>query len=185
MRFFFLIFSAFSLTSCGYHFGRGEILQRYSTLCVPYVEGDLEGFFTATLIRTVTERGCLAYRDSGSDLLLEVCLLEPLDTNIGYIYAPPDQGDDEASDIIVANEARLGLTAQVTLIDRRTGSSLFGPLTIGCFLDYDFEPDLDNVDFHAFSLGQLEMHPLAQDAALSPLYTLLAEKIVDYVNNSW
>lgn len=181
---FALIFLSI-LPGCGYHFGRGEISQRYSTVCVPFVEGDSEGVFTATLVRALTMRGELAYKTAGADLMLKVCLLEPSDTNIGFIYAPPDKGDDETSNIVVSNEARLSMGARVILIDRRTGCYIFGPIEIRSSLDYDFEPDLGNSNAHAFSLGQLEMHNLAQDATLPSLYALLAEKIVDYINNSW
>lgn len=60
-----------------------------------------------------------------------------------------------------------------------------GPFKIGRYLDYDFEPDLSNVNFHAFSLGQLEMSNLALDAAMIGACDLLAEKIVDYINHGW
>jgi hypothetical protein len=192
-KFFGLVLGALFLTSCGYHFGRGEILQRYSTVCVPYVEGDEQGFFTTTLIRQITSQGCLAYRSSGADLALRVCLLEPVDTNIGFIYAPKKnkkhskslKKNKKQSRIIVSHEARLMMAATVSLIDRRSGECVLGPMEIRSWIDYDFEPDLGNVNFHAFSLGQLERHNLAQDAACRPLHVLLAEKIVDYVNNSW
>ena len=181
LSFFFLL--AISLSSCGYHLGRGEILQRYSTICVPYVEGDEEGFFTTILIRALSTQGDLAYRSCGADLLLKVSLFAPSDTNIGFILAP--KKDTEGTKIVVSNEARLTMGACITLIDRRTGQCIWGPWEIRRSIDYDFEPDLGDLNFHAFSLGQLEMHDLAQDAAFCPLYTLLAEKIVDLLNNSW
>ena len=170
-------------TSCGYRFGRGEILERYSTVCVPYVEGDDQGVFTTTLIRTLTSRGSLTYSSYGSDLLLKVCLFAPSDVNIGFAYAPKRGG--EFTHIVVSNEARLTLNARVTLMDRRTGACILGPLQIATSIDYDFEPDLSDLNANAFSLGQLEMHNLAQDAAYPPLYNLLAEKIVDYVSCAW
>jgi len=71
------------------------------------------------------------------------------------------------------------------LIDRCTGACILGPCEITSSITYDLEPDLSNVNFHAFSLGQLQMHNLALDAATPPLYTLLAEKIVDYVDHCW
>jgi hypothetical protein len=176
---------ALCLTSCGYRFGRGEVCQRYSTVCVPYVEGDKDGLFTSALIKAFTTSGCLAYGGYGSDLALKVSLLPPEDINIGYEYAPADEATGFSSNVVVANEARLTLVASVLLIDRRTGMTVLGPLKIGRYLDYDFEPDLSTVNFHAFSLGQLEMHNLAEDAAFPALYKLLAEKIVDYVNHGW
>lgn len=179
------VFIFFCTSGCGYHFGRGELGRLYNTVSVPFVEGDHDGIFTATLVRALTVRGELTYKAAGADLMLKVGLLEPSDTNIGYIYAPPDKGDDEASNIVVSNEARLSIGARVILIDRCTGCYIFGPIEIRNSLDYDFEPDLGNSNDHAFSLGQLEMHNLAQDATLPSLYAILAEKIVDYINNSW
>ncbi len=184
MRFCLLCLIMVTLTACGYRWGRGEILERYSTVCVPYAAGDEKGLFTAALVRAVTTRGSLRYASSGADLTLKVCLFAPDDFNIGFIYAP-DRNDGGTSKVTTANEARLTMKAQVSLIDRRSGTCLFGPLEIWASLDYDFESDLGNVNDNSFSLGQFEMHNMAQDAAFPPLYKLLAEKIVDYVNNCW
>lgn len=176
------------LTSCGYHFGRGDLIERYRTVCIPYVEGDDQGYLTTALIRAMTTNGALGYRSCNSDLVLRVCLLKPVDTNIGFAYAPPkdkEKKNKKKNKIIVSNEARLTTTATVRLVDRSTGNCILGPCEITSFITYDFEPDLSNIDFHAFSLGQLERHNLAQDAATPALYTILAEKIVDYVNHSW
>ncbi len=175
---------ALSLSSCGYRFGRGELLERYSTVCIPYVEGDESGIFTTRLIQAMSERGALSYVNYSADLSLNVCLLPPDDLNIGFIYAP-DKQEKKPSKVTTANEARLRMRAQVSLLDRRTGCSIFGPLLVESWLDYDFEPDLGDINENRFSLGQLEMHNIAQDATFPPLYTLLAEKIVDYVNNCW
>ncbi len=165
-------------TGCGYRLGRGEIIERYGSVSVPYVEGDDEGVLTTALIRAITTSGTLAYRSYCSDLLLKVCLAKPEDTNIGFIYAPN-------SDIVVSNEARLTMTATIRLIDRYTGCCILGPCDVTASLTFDFEPDLSNVNDQAFALGQLEMHNLALDAAKPPLYTILAEKITDYINHSW
>lgn len=170
-------------TSCGYHFGRGELINKTCSVYVPYVEGDDKGYLTNSLIRAISTSSSLTYSSSGARLLLKACLLPPVDTNIGFAYAPQDERD--VSNIVVSNEARLQISAQVSLVDIRTGECLIGPMVISSYIEYDFEPDLGNVNFHAFSLGQLEMHNLAQDAAYYPLYDLLAEKIVDYVSNCW
>ncbi len=172
----------FFLTSCGYRFGRGGIRDCYSTISVPYVEGDDTGLMTNALVRTLSTKGGLSYLSSGAQLLLKVCLFEPIDENIGFIYAPEKDGG--ISNIVVSNEARLRLIAEVSLIDCCSGECVLGPLEISSSIDYDFESDLSNVQAHAFSLGQLEMNNLAKDAAFPSLYTLLAEKIVDYVRYS-
>lgn len=185
MRILVLCLLFLCLPSCGYRFGRGEILERYRTVCVPYVEGDDRGLLTTSLIRTITTRGALAYRSSCADLILKVCLLPPVDENIGFAYAPPDVGDNDFSNLVVANEARLTLTAKVSVMNGCTGECILGPMEITSSLSYDFEPDLSNVDAQAFALGQLEMHNLAQESAFPPLFNLLAEKIIDYVTFSW
>jgi len=141
------------LTSCGYRFGRGELIESYHSVCIPYVEGDNQGYLTTALIRSMTTRGALAYRSYDSDLVLRVCLFEPTDTNIGFAYAPEDDGS--ISNIVVSNEARLTMTAAIRLIDRCTGSCVLGPCEITSSITYDFEPDLTNVNSHAFSLGQI------------------------------
>lgn len=185
MRTFLCLLSCFSLflPSCGYRWGKGEIGERYATISVPYAEGDGEGILTAAIINQLSKKGSLAYRSCAADLVLNVCLLDPSDENIGFIYANPRSG--KSSRVLVSHEARLSIAAKVSLIERATGKSVFGPLTIRSYLDFDFEPDLSKSDDHTLALGQLEMHELAKDAAFPALYTLLAEKIVDYVNHSW
>lgn len=173
MRWFFAFLVLTLCVSCGYHFSnRGS---NNCSICVPYVEGDDSGMLTNALIRSLSSRSALAYSTYDSDFILKVCLQPPEDTNIGFEYAP------KAHDIIVSNEARVTLKATIRLIDRRTGSCVLGPCDISSSLDYDFEPDLGNVNFHAFSLGQLEMHGLALDAATTSLYSILAEQIADNI----
>lgn len=179
------LFVLLILTSCGYRFGKGELIQKYHSICIPYVEGDDQGYLTTALVRNMITNGALAYRSYGADLVLKVCLQEPVDTNIGFQYAPKKEEEFGYSNIVVSNEARLTMTATIRLIDRHTGDCVLGPCDITAALTYDFEPDLTNVSYHKFSLGQLEMHNLARDAATPPLYSLLADKIVDYVNHGW
>ncbi|MFZ0565234.1 MAG: LPS assembly lipoprotein LptE [Chlamydiales bacterium] len=179
MKIYLLLF--LFLTSCGYRFGQGNLSNCYSTICIPYVQGDEKGLLTNALIRTITTRTALTYSSQGAQLLLKVCLFEPIERNIGFDYSTIP-GEDN---IVVSNEGRLTLTAEVSLIDQCTGGCLMGPMKITSWIDYDFEPDLSNVNFHDFALGQLQMNNLAKDAAYPPLYILLAEKIVDYVDHSW
>lgn len=183
MRILFLVVCSFLMTGCGYRWGKGGVAECYSSVRVPYVEGDKKGAMTAALINRVASTGTLNYVSCGGDLSLKVCLLLPRDTNIGYIYAPGSGG--KVSNIVVANEARLTLRATVSLVDCSNGKCIMGPVEIASSLTYDYEPDLSNVNFHRFSLGQLEMHDLAKDGAFPALYDQLAQKIVDYVNHSW
>ncbi|MBS0624123.1 MAG: hypothetical protein JSS62_05820 [Verrucomicrobia bacterium] len=170
---------AMLLSSCGYHLGTSSLSGQYQTFYVPYVKGDVQGYFTQTLINRIAVATPLRYDQDGADLEVKVCLSAPAQRNIGYIYAP------NLPNVTTPNEGRLTQTATVTVVDCARRCTVMGPTEITAWLDYDFEPDLGTVNRHAFSLGQLEMNPLARDAAGPALYGLLSEKIVDYVNNSW
>ncbi len=183
MRSLLLLVFCLLFSSCTYKWGKGSIDEQYSTISIPYVEGDWEGILTSALIRRFSANGALEVVNGGGDLCLSVCLLEPQREIIGYIIAPVE--DTDGKKVLFSNEARLTLTAVVTVTDKRSQCTLFGPLEISAYLDYDYEPDLTSVDDHAFSLGQLEMRNLAEDAARPSLFFLLAEKIVDYVIFCW
>jgi len=169
----------FTLTSCGYRCGTGALAERYQTIMVPYAKGDKMGMLTKALIEKVCTQSMLTYVNSGGDLQLNVCITSPKSQNIGYRYAPKNPK------VVVANEGRLIQEATVTLVDCKNHCTVLGPFTITTTFDFDFNPDTSTINEHAFSLGQLEMNNLAKDVATPPLYNLLAEKIVDYVNNSW
>lgn len=181
-NFWWLFLSVF-FSSCGYRWGRGGIEETYKTISVPYVLGDDAGLLTSAIIHQLAATGALEYRNGGGELILSVCLKELDDEKIGFIYAPESNGS--LSNIVVSNESRLVLFAEVCLIERCSGNPLWGPIEMASSLSFDFEPDLSQANVHTESIGQLEMHPLAKDTALPALYFQLAEKIVDYVNNSW
>ncbi|MCP5469660.1 MAG: hypothetical protein H7A36_04050 [Chlamydiales bacterium] len=170
------------LTSCGYHFGTGEEISR--RIAVPYVEGDDFGLLTAALVRSVNHQGDLVFTSRENDYKLKVCLSPPRDENVGFWYAPR-KSDVGYTNIIVPMEARVTLTAKIELYDCRNNCRVMGPCKVSAFLDYDFNSDLTNINQHAFSLGQLEMHNIAKNFAMRSLYDQLAEKIVDYVAYSW
>jgi hypothetical protein len=171
MRLFALLI-LFVLTSCGYHLRS----QRPVEVFVPYVAGDLEGIFTATLIHELSTRSNLDYSCEGN-FCLKVCLLEPSEENIGFKFAPEKNGG--LSRILSPEESRLSLSAQCSLTDRNTGCTIFGPFLVTATYTYDFESDFSTANIHRFSLSQLEMHTLAKDEAFTPLYQLLAQKIID------
>lgn len=174
-----IFFALLILTSCGYHLGTGSLASRYETITIPYVVGDSQGIMTKALIEKVSTQSMLHYANTDGDLLLKVCMSGPKSRNIGFRYAPKNPK------VVVANEGRLTQTATVTLVDCESNCTVLGPVEVTATFDYDFESDFGTINQHAFSLGQLEMDSLAKDAATPALYNLLAEKIVDYVNNSW
>lgn len=100
---------ALFLTACGYRCGSGEVCSRYSSVCVPYVEGDREGLLTSALIRRLSSTALLTYKSQNADLILKACFLPSENINIGFEYAPADKSDNFSSNIVVANEGRLTL----------------------------------------------------------------------------
>ncbi len=60
------------LTSCQYQFGRGELTQQYSTISVPYVDGDLKGELTTHVIRKLSSSGVFRYVDCNGELILKI-----------------------------------------------------------------------------------------------------------------
>ncbi len=169
------------LSGCGYRF----VNQGFRDLevSVPYIEGDLDGAFTAAVVHQVSTRNAFVYSTCGGTHSLRICLMEPKLENIGFRFAPDKQG--AISKITAATEARLTARAKVSLIECSTGRVLLGPVEVFSYLDYDFESDFSNVNLHAFSLGQLEMNQQASDNTYARLNDLLAQKIVDYVEGSW
>lgn len=172
------------LTSCGYHFINREGVECAHTISIPFVKGDEYGYLTSALVQEISSRTPWKYTYAQGDLTLVVCLSDWDSDNIGYRFAPPKNAGGEKK-VVVAQEGRITVTASVTLINRHTGQVVCGPLEVSQSLTFDFEPDFTNVKFHQFSLGQLEMRPLAEQAAYSSLDTLLAQKIVDVLHHCW
>lgn len=178
-----LLATSLVLVGCGYKFGRGDFVANYNTITVPFAQGDFEGKLTTEVIRQISIQGALRYDSDCADLTLAICLFDPIDDNIGFVYSLDESG--LPTRVLAANEARLTVTAKVTVIDNDTGQVIVGPLHISSSITYDFDPDYARFNEHEFSLGQLETHNLAEDAAMPYLYKELAQKIVDTVIHSW
>lgn len=170
------------LSGCGYHFGQATC-SNYETISIPFALGDEKGYLTSSLVKEINARTPWRYTACDGDLELLVTFKEKDADNIGYQFAPRQTVDNKR--VIVAQEARLNAVVCVTLKDRRTGENLFGPIDVDQTITFDFEPDFSNINFHAFSLGQLEMYPLAERVASDSLDNLLAEKIVDTLIFCW
>ena len=94
----------------------------------------------------------------------------------------------------MAEENRRTLTAQVSLVDTITEEVIVGPVNVKASTDYDYIDvnSLKTVSFIneqgkrektiTFSLGQLDSIEGAQDAALTPIYRQLAQKITQVLN---
>lgn len=173
----------FLLTGCfGYRIGKTP-LNDYSTIAIPLAVGDLHGTFTSEVIRRVKEKSTLGLSLCQSDLLLKLTILGRTEENIDYRFA--EEGRRVPKNFIVPVGARLEESATVELIDVRRGCRLLGPVTVSAYLTYDFDSDFSKLNFHRFSLGELEMHDIAEEEALNRLHHLLAQKVVDSLLYCW
>lgn len=171
------------LAGCGYRFGTGNLPAQYHTISVPYAEGDFDGSFTSELVQEISASGAFSYRNEGGDLILKVNLLDFNDQNIGFRYHRSKKGRLTRS--IVPTETRLSILAEITLIDACTGLCVLGPCQLTGSIDFDHDYFSSRHGINIFSLGQLSDYDAAYDAAKKPLYQVLAQKIVDFMINSW
>lgn len=179
----FVFFSLWSLSSCHYHFGHGELAQRYHTISIPYVEGDQKGELTKDIIKKMSTSGAFQYVDREGELILKIKFIDLRDQNIGFRYDRKRKGHLKRA--IIPTETRLTANAEVTLIEAGTGQIIRGPTIITASTDFDHTYYATRHEVNIFSLGQLNDIDAAEDAAMHPLNRDLADKIVDYIINSW
>lgn len=183
LGFIFLLMTSLILSSCHYQFGRGELSQQYSTISVPYIDGDREGDLTVEVIKRIGTSGAFRYAMSGGDLILSIKILDYENEDVGFRYDRKKHG--ELKQVIIPTETRLKAMAEVTIKEAATGQVMRGPAVISASVDFDHDFYFSRNENNIYSLGQLNDIDAAQDAVMQPLYRVLAEKIVDYVANSW
>lgn len=171
------------LAGCGYQMGQEGVALSYRTLSVPSITGDGDGGLTSAIVKEVSRSGCFEYRQNGSAAILQVVLLDLKDNNIGFRYDRHKSG--EIRHTIIPTETRLTGIVEVTLVDGCTGAAILGPVKITASVDFDHDYYTSRNGVNIFSLGQLNDYDEAYDAALHPLNVVLAQKIVDYICNSW
>lgn len=181
--FAFLLAGWLCLTGCQYQFGHGELSQRYATLSIPYAEGDLKGDLTAEVIKKLSSSGSFRYVNCGGDLILKIKVIDFSEENIGFRYDRNKEGKLKKN--IVPTETRAVVIAEVSLIDGGTGKIVRGPDRISAEAEFDHTYYTTRDEINIFSLGQLSDVYVARDAAKIPLNRALAERIADYVINSW
>lgn len=173
-----------SFSGCGYQFGSaGDLAQQYQTLSVPYVEGDETGDLTAQIIKELSRSGCLRYVSEGGDLILKAKLANIRENDIGFRYDQNRKG--HRKNYIVPTETRFNAVVELEVIENATGQIIRGPTRIWGSLDFDHDYYSIHQAMNIYSLGQLNDIDSARDAAIHPLNRVLAEKVVDYLNNSW
>lgn len=178
---FCLFLLCLTLFSCGYRFGQGELSSLYRSISVPYVQGDIDGRFTAALIKAISVSGEFVYKEQG-DLTLEVEIIDFRDENIGFRYDKNREGRLTKS--IIPTETRLTVIALVRLKETFSGKLVLGPAHLSASVDFDHDYYSSRKGVNVFSLGQLTDFDAARDAVYRPLNSLLAKKIVDYINAS-
>lgn len=181
--------------SCGYHWYPQEFAEHHPTIAIPFVKGDEEGIFTNEMARALTASGLADLRATDADYRLEIAIVGSASETIDW-RKDRLKVDGKNKRTMVASESRKILTAQVTLF-RKDEEIVFGPCEIEAdtefdYLDEDSYKDLTFVDLEGvrqavlpFSLGQLEAYESAHEAALHPLYSNLAQKIIDVLSSKW
>lgn len=172
-----------ALSSCGYRFGQGALSEQYSTISVPYIEGDRDGDLTADLIKQMSSSGAFTYASSGGDLILLVKVVDYDEQNIGFRYDRKKSG--RLKHDIIPSETRMEIFVDVSLIDAASGCVLRGPTRIKASVDFDHDYYTTRNRENVFSLGQLSDIDEARDAVLRPLHQKISRYIVDYITYSW
>lgn len=173
------------LLGCGYQMGLGQegLPSRYSTISVPYVKGDLDGTLTSAIIKEIVRSGSFQYQYSGGALVLNVIKMEIDEDNIGFRY-DRKKGGALTRDII-PTETRITILVEVSVTEAISCSTVLGPVLLSASVDYDHDYYSSRNGVNIFSLGQLTDLETAYDAVQDPLSRAIAEKIVDYISQSW
>lgn len=190
----FLLVLLTVLAGCaGYHFDHEEAKTSLSCISVniPYIKGDNEGVLLTALARSLGESPVFEYAYSGGDCALQVAIIADSDERVGFRYdRDPTTGERRSN--IIGTENRRALAAEIKLVDESTQEVLAGPEVIRVTTDYDYfdgNSIRDLVVFSEgaprtamnFSLGQLDSFEGAHDDTNRPIYTMMAEKIVAFL----
>lgn len=171
------------LTNCGYKMGYDGLPAEYRTISVPYVVGDWDGRLTNAIVRQISSSGCFEYKNSQANLTLIVKIDDFSDENIGFRY--DRHKDGRLRDTIIPVETRLVAVVDVSVVDACSGKTVLGPVRLSASVDFDHDYYSSRNEVNVFSLGQLSDFDAAMDAAYTPLNDLLAQKIVNYIIDSW
>ena len=175
------LLACFFLSSCGYR-GEDSFLEHYSSISVPFVEGDSDGALTSAIVREISISSPLPYSQFNGDLILKVKLLDVEEDNVGYRYDRKKRGTIRKR--LIPCETRVTAQLEVSLEDRYCQQVLPKVIvTASLDFDHDYYSSRDSVNI--FSLGQLSEVDAARDTVISPLNTLISKKIVDYLSDSW
>lgn len=167
------------LTGCGYTLNTVPGFSEAATISIPYVQGDVDGQLTSALIHQVSLSGEYVYQTSGGEYVLEAKIIDDTYENIGFRYDRNRKGC--LKHYIIPVEMREGLLIEVQVIASCSGEVLLGPNRLFADVEYDHDYYSIRNGVNVFSLGQLTDIDSAEDAAKTPLYRKLAEKVVSWL----
>lgn len=182
------------LSSCGYRVSTNLLYKERPRIGIPFVQGDLDGRLTSSVIQSITDSTNFQYTHSNPDVLLKIELVDKKFHTIGYQY-DVRQSNEDFINRLVPNEGRWFVKVRLHIIDPETDEILYGPSEVEAFGDYDFVNfdtyhDLTFVDQAGvtrsvlqFSLGQLDAREGAREEALSVVYNKLAKEIAKGLEN--
>lgn len=173
----------FFVLSCGYKAGTGGIGELYTSIRIPYIEGDQKGSLTKEVILQLAKSADLICDQDCGELTLQAEVVGVSTEGIGYRFDRNDDGS--VSERLVKAEGRLFAECEITVFETATGKAVLGPVLLSAHSDYDHDYYLDETQATAFSLGQLGDVDLAEDMAVHALDRALAGRIVDYISRAW
>lgn len=180
------------LSSCGYSWG-GSFSSTPPTLSVPFISGDSHGILNREIVRALEVSGIGSVQNHDPDFRLDVEIQDHGVETVGYRFAREKISGDVSKNL-VSTEARRTLKVIVSVYDLRQEKLFLGPYDIQADADYDYlagDSFQDLTFFNQqgtltkvlpFSLGQLEPDEAASEAAIQPVYSQIAEKIVDVLS---
>lgn len=180
----FAVISCCCLSSCGYVLvsPSSSLVMKGGGIFLEPIEQDSLGQLTSAVTYSLEKRALsVCSREEQAQFLLRISLMNAVDENIGFTYAPSRESDPSYKHFIVADEGRLSLSAKVSVLDTESGDVLFEECISRESVSFGFEPDLGTVNAHQFALGQFEMHNEALECASRALYISLAEAIVQRI----
>jgi hypothetical protein len=170
------------LNSCGYHGEESFLSSNYSSISVPFVQGDQDGALTSAIVKELSVSSPIPYSQFSGDLVLKVKLLDVEEDNVGYRYDRKKRGALRKR--LIPCETRVTAQVEVSL-ENRCGQEVLPKVIISASQDFDHDYYSSRNGVNIFSLGQLSEVDAARDTVISPLNSLISKKIVDYLSDSW
>ncbi len=164
---------------CGYTVNTVPGFNEAPTISIPYVEGDVDGQLTAAMIQAVALSGEYVYQACGGTYILQARIIDDVYENIGFRYDRTKKNC--LKHYMIPVEMREGLLIEVQLIAACSGESILGPNRLYADVEYDHDYYAIRDGVNTFSLGQLTDIDSAEDAAKTPLYRNVSEKVASWL----